>query len=276
MARKHRVARFGGFQCAAAQWGQHSVRHGNAVTLQDGECIGAGAGVSHRGATRDNRGVIPWHVADGEGHHLGGSTRSGHAPALDGREVFAHRVHLADVGTTLQQLAVDLLLLFQRQAFTRQGQQGRAAPRDEAQHQVVGREPLRQLQDTLRSRQACRVGHGVGSLDHFDTRGQTFGPGWCVVVTRHHQARQRGVGGPQRLHRLCHGTTRLASAQHQRAAFGRRWQKSGRVVQWQGTLHRHTIEVLQQRAGIVQTGHSRGRQGGVGHTHECREIAPLF
>ena len=165
--------------------------------------------------------------------------------------MLAHRVHFQNAGTAFQQLLVDALLVGQREALARQREHRRATARDQAQHQVVFGEPLRQLQDALRSRHARCVGHRVRGFDHLDALFQTLGARWRVVVAGDDQARERGVGGPQRFDRVRHRAARFARAEHHGAAFGRRRQKGGGVVQRQSALHRHVKQVAQQRAGIV-------------------------
>ncbi len=52
--------------------------------------------------------------------------------------MLAHRVHLADVRAGLQKRAIDRLLVGERQAWRRQGEQRRRPAGDQAEHQVVG------------------------------------------------------------------------------------------------------------------------------------------
>ena len=137
-------------------------------------------------------------------------------------------------GARFEQLLVDALLVGQRQAFGRQREQRRAAAGDQAQHQVVGREALRQRQDALRPPQPGLVRHRMRGLDDLDALRQSLGPRRNVVIARDDQARQRRIGRPQGLHRLRHRAAGLAGAQHQRAALGRRRQVGRRAVQRQG------------------------------------------
>ena len=267
-------AELGGFQRARQQGRLHLRRHRNAVALQNSQRIGAGGVVAHRGATGNDRGVVARHVADGERHHLGRRTRSGQAPTLDAREVLAHTVHLGDVGAAVQQVAVDALLVLQAHPLRRQGQQRGAAARDQAQHQVVFRQPLGQGQDALRGGQACGIGHRVRSLHHLDACRQTRWARRRVVVARDHQARERLVCGPQGLHRLGHGPTGFACAQHQGAAFGRWGQPCGGVVQGQGALHGGVKELTQESWGVADrcTSEIHGGDCAVG-TAPCFHLA---
>jgi hypothetical protein len=171
------------------------------------------------------------------------------------------RVHFADVRTALQQLAVDALLVLQRQAVARQGQQRRAAARDQAQNQIVLGQPLREREDALRGLETGRVGHRVRGLDHLDALRQARGPRRRVAVARDHQARERRVFGPQRFDRLRHRATGLAGAEHQGVVFGRPRQVRGGVVQRQRALNGHVVQVAQQGARVIEAGDG----GGVDH-----------
>ncbi|MDT4887644.1 hypothetical protein FQZ97_1241150 [compost metagenome] len=102
--------------------------------------------------------------------------------------MLAHGVHFQDVGAAVQQLAVDALLVFEREAVGRQREQRGTATGDEAEHQVVRREALGELQDTLRGGQARGVGHRVRGFHHPDALLQTCRARRCVVVTRDDQA----------------------------------------------------------------------------------------
>ena len=250
VAGKGRVAGLGRLQGAAHQAGQGRCGQLDAVTAQDGQGLGASAGVGHAGAAADDAGVVARHVADGQGQHPGRRASRRQSPALDAREMLAHAIHLPDVGAAVEQLLVDALLVTQIQTLGGQRQQGRSTAGYQAQHQVIGAQALRQLQHALRSRQAGRVGHRVRRLDHLDAPGQTAWSRRHMLVARHHQAGQRRIGGPQRLHRLRHGPASLARAQHQGAALGRARQAGGGVVQRQGTLHSGLEKMLEKFAGM--------------------------
>ena len=178
--------------------------------------------------------------------------------------MFSHAVHLGNVGTAGQQCLVDALFFFQAQAIGRQGQQGRAAARNQAQHQVIFGQPLRQRQNALGCRQACGIGYRMRGLDHFNALGQTRRTRWRVAIARNHEATQRRIRRPQRFNRLRHGTTRFARAQHQGAATaffaGRGWQKGGCVVQRQGALYSGSVQVFKEFARLVCC--ARCRAGG--------------
>ena len=83
------------------------------------------------------------------------------APAFDARQMLANAVHFTNVGAAFQQGLVDGLFFGQAQAIGWQGEQSRAAARNEAQHQIVLRQTLGQRQNFFRRSQARRIGHGV-------------------------------------------------------------------------------------------------------------------
>ena len=82
-------------------------------------------------------GIIARHVRDQQRHDFCREARRGEPPTLDGREVAAQAVHLADRRPGLQQRAVQRLLVLQRQSIQWQRQQRRGAAGHQAQHQIV-------------------------------------------------------------------------------------------------------------------------------------------
>jgi hypothetical protein len=113
------------------------------------------------------RRIVAHHVGDDQRHDPA-AARRGEASAGDGGEVLAHRVHLADLGAALQQLAGERLDLGHRHARRRQRQQARAAAGDQDQEQVVGAETLRALEDLARRALAGLVGDRMAGLDDAD------------------------------------------------------------------------------------------------------------
>ncbi|CAM3824697.1 hypothetical protein ACAN107058_17550 [Paracidovorax anthurii] len=243
-------AGLGRLQRAGLQRRAHRRGHGDAVAVEDAQGIGAGGGIGHRGAAGDHRRVVARHVADGQRHHPRRRARRREPPALDAREVLAHAVHLRDARAALQQGLVDALLVRQRQALGGKRQQRGTAPRDQADHEVVGREPPGQRQHAPRRRLARRVGHGMGRLHDLDARRHPLGPGRHVAVARDHEARERSLRRPQRLQRVHHRAARLARAQHQRAAPGRRRQVLRHALQRQRGPHGGVVEVAQEAHGL--------------------------
>ncbi len=249
VATEHAVPRLGSFQLAALEPGTHRGRHLDAVAVEDRERIGAGGGVGHRRAAGDHGRVVAGHVADRQCHHLRRRAGRRQPAALDARQVLAHAVHLADVGTGLQQLLVDALLVGQRQAFDGQGEQSRATAGNQAQHQIVRCQSAGQGKDALGRLHPGFIGHRMSRLDQFDAFGQPGRARRNVVVARDDQAGQGRIGRPQRLERLRHRAAGLAGAQHQRSALGRRRrQVRTHAGQRKRAFDRHTEEMLQELA----------------------------
>ena len=107
-----------------------------------------------------------------------------------------------------------LIACFSSSVMPRRGQrqQRRAAAGDQAQHQVVGRQALRELRDALRGAPAGFVGHRVRGLDDLDAPGLRLVGRRHVVVARDDQAGQRRVLRPQRIDRRGHRAAGLAGA----------------------------------------------------------------
>ena len=62
------------------------------------------------------------------------------------------------------------LLVGERQPRRRQGQEGRAAARDEAHQLILPAEPAREVEDAPRRRLPGRVGNRVSGLDNLDVQ----------------------------------------------------------------------------------------------------------
>ncbi len=101
----------------------HTRRHVNLVFGDDGEGVLVGRRIGNGRARGDDGRIIAGHVRDHQRHDMGGKGGPGEAAALDGRETFAHRVHLGDGGARFEQRLVDRLLVFEREAFGGEGEQ---------------------------------------------------------------------------------------------------------------------------------------------------------
>ena len=132
------VAGLGGLVLRLGQPRGDRIGRRDGVAGEDGAGVGEGGRVGDGRAGGDDREVVAGHVGDGERHQRRRPGGGGQPPALDRREVLAHRVHRADVGAGGEQRAVHRLLVGERDAIGRQRQKGRAAARDQAEHQVVG------------------------------------------------------------------------------------------------------------------------------------------
>ena len=168
----------------SVQCGRYGGRQRNAVALQDGQGLCTGGRVGHGGARRHVQWVVARHVGHHQVDHARGAARQRQPPALDGRQVAPHAVHLANAGAAAQQGLVERLLVGQRDARQRQGQQRRAATRPQADHQIVCRETFHRFQHLLRGCQARRIGHRVGGFQHADVL-----TGGSMSIPRDHHAR---------------------------------------------------------------------------------------
>jgi hypothetical protein len=212
-ARQARVAGFDRFALAALQQLPRGARQLDPVALHDGQRVGARAGVGHRRARGDVQQPVARHVGDGQREHARRVAGGGQPPALEGREMAAHAVHLADAGAAAQQRGMDALLLKQAERAQRRRQQRRAAAREQAQHQVLVAQTLHLFEQALRGGQAGGVRQRVGGFDDLDAL-----TGRAVAVARHHQTRQRPVRFlPMRLDRLRHGRRGLAGTDDDQA-----------------------------------------------------------
>ena len=139
--------------------------------------------------------------------------RGGEPAALDRREVLADHIHLADVGATGEECLVDRLLVRKRQALGRQGEQRRAATRNQAQDQVVRSGASGQLEDPPGGGLTRGVGHGMRRLHDLDPLARHGMP-----VAGDHEALERPR--PVFLDGLCHGGGGLAGAEDDGAPLG--------------------------------------------------------
>ena len=93
-----------------------------------------------------------------------GAAATRESAALDRRQMLAHAIHLADMRAAAQQRAIDRLLVGERDVAVGQGEQRRAAARDEAQHEIVGAErPCTHSRMRARGGRPGGVGNGMGA-----------------------------------------------------------------------------------------------------------------
>ena len=211
----HRLAR------TALQMVTHRRRYLDAVAVQDRQGVGAGRGVGNGRAGGDVERVVAGGVGDQQRHDPGRVTGGREPPALDRREVPPDAVHLADRRAGFQKRAVHRLLVGQSQTRCRQREQGRAAAGDQAEDEVVGREPGDPIEDPPRGCFASGIRHGVGRLDDLDARG-----GSTVPVARDHEPGE--LAGPRRLDGAGHRGSRLAGPDDDGASAGRAPADAGR------------------------------------------------
>ena len=207
------IVRLGCFLGCTRQVRLHGGRRFDAVAREHGAGVSEGRRVGH-GRPRSDRGrIVAGNVGDQQAHHLGRMGRGSEPAALDRREVLADHIHLADVGATGEKRPVDRLLVREREPLGRQGEQRRAATRDQAQDQIVRSGALGQLEDPPGCGLACGVGDGMRRLDDLDPLA-----GHGMAVASDDEALERP--GPVFLDRFCHGGGGLAGAEDDRASLG--------------------------------------------------------
>ena len=186
------AAGFRGFIVVLVQAGGDGWRQGDAVAGDQGSDLGESRGVGDGGAGADHGGIVPWNVADRQGHDPGRCGGGGEAAAFDRRQMLPDGVHLGDVGAAGQQRAVDRLLVGQRQAGDRGGEQGGGAARHQRDDEVVLGQALDALQQSFRAAFAVFVGHRVGGFDDLDLAGRdgVAVAGDDGALQRRHRARR--------------------------------------------------------------------------------------
>ena len=152
------------------------------------------------------------------------TTRAGAAAAASRPPLMAERCLRTQfisviVAAGFEQRPVDLLLVGQGQAGGGQRQQGRGAARDQAEHEIVGREPAAPPPGCAPPPHAPAAS-GTGWEASIDL---DLLAGDAMAVAGDDQPAERplpmGLDGPR------HGGGRLAGADHDGAALGRRRQK---------------------------------------------------
>ncbi|MCY1233854.1 hypothetical protein D9M72_464120 [compost metagenome] len=182
-ARQARIAGLERLGRIRLQRGQHMGGQVDGVAPDDRQCIGARGRVGNGRAGGNVDGIVARHVGNQQVQHLRGVARGGQPAALDRGQVAAHAVHLGDGRARLEQRAVHLLLVVERDAGQRQWQQRRAAAGDQADHEVVLAETGHQFQHAARGGQPGIVRHRVRGFGDLDARARHR-----VAVARHHQS----------------------------------------------------------------------------------------
>ncbi len=161
--------------------------------------------------------------------------------------MFSHAVHLSDGRAALQERLVDALLVGQGHAGRRQGEQCGAAPRNQAQHQIVGGQALHRGENAFGRRLAGGVGHRMRRLDHLDAAARR-----AMAVARHDQAFERSR--PMILDSLRHRAGGLAGADDNRAPGRRLWQMRRHASLGRSGVHGGFKHVQKQLTGIKSHG----------------------
>ena len=116
-------------------------------------------------------GIIARDVRDGEGDDLGRPGGRGKPAALDGGEMLADTVHLADGRTGPQQRFVDGPLVLERETRRRRCEQRRPASGDEGQYAVPPPKPADEVQNAPGRVDAGLVRYRMGRFHRFNVPG---------------------------------------------------------------------------------------------------------
>ena len=138
-ALEDRIAGLGRLAGGAVQMRQHGRRGVDFIFGDHRQRVLPRGGVGNRRPGGDDGKVVARHVGDHQRHDARRRGGRGEASALDRREMLAHAIHLGNRRAALEQRLVDDLLFLQAHAFGRQGQQRRAAARNQRQHEIVSR-----------------------------------------------------------------------------------------------------------------------------------------
>jgi hypothetical protein len=110
------VAGLDALAAAACQHIAHARRQVDAVAAHERQRVGAGGGIGDGGTGGDVDRVVTRHVGERQRQHAGRVAGGGKPPALDGRQVPAHAVHLVDAGAGRSSSRFSCLLVFEREA----------------------------------------------------------------------------------------------------------------------------------------------------------------
>ncbi len=165
---KATVARFDGFMDVVIQKFGRGKRDFDPIAADDIKRILPGCRIGDGGARCDDRRIVARHVGYQIGDHARGGTGGGQPAALDRGQVFTHAVHFGNGRTAMEQGLADRLFVFECQARTGQGQQGRSAARNHADHQIIGTSGFDDIKNTLCGLLPGGIGDRVGGFDNFD------------------------------------------------------------------------------------------------------------
>src|SRR3990172_6842695 len=131
--------------------------------------LAIGAGVRKCGAGGNRVQRISGYIREDQGEHLCGGGQKGQTTSFDLGEVLSDYIDLMDIGTRLEEQLCGPLLLGQRHRLYREGQQGRASPREQDNNQV----PLGETLEEGKHLEGCLypgpIRNGVARLDDPDS-----------------------------------------------------------------------------------------------------------
>ena len=228
---------------------------------EDGARLGEGGRIGHGRARGDHRRVVAGDVGNGERHHLSRRRGGGEPAALDGGEVLAHAVDLADGCAALEQRPRHGALVVEAEAGRRQRHQRRAAARGEEEHEIVRAEPAHAVEDAFGGAPADGVRHRMARLDHLDAPTRH-----AMAIAGDDEAGKRPR--PVLVDRLRHRRRGLAGADHDGAPARRRRQVRRHHPCRVGSAERRAEQRAQERTGCVAAGKIHGKG------QACRSIGP--
>ena len=120
------------------------------ITLDISQCFLARTCIGDRRARSNQRRIVAGNVRHDQGHDPRRVGSGSQPPALDQRDMLAHRIHCADRRAGGQQRAVDGNLVLQRQPGRRHRQQCRPAAADQRDNEIVLCEAAYLLHQPLR------------------------------------------------------------------------------------------------------------------------------
>jgi hypothetical protein len=247
-----RIARLDRLAAAALQKLAHRRRHVDLVAPQDAERVRATGRIGHRRSRCDVDRAVAGNIRDQQCEHARRMACSGKTAALDAGQVAPHAVDLADGGAGGQQRARECLFDLEREPRRGQRQQRRPAARDEAEHEIVRRQPPDAIEHPLCAAHAGRIGNGMSGLHDLDPPA-----GHRVSVARHHEPGERPA--PLPLHRLRHRRRSLPRSDHDQPPSRRRRQMpryAHRRLRGGNRRAKHCLQHRTRRA--LATGHHFG------------------
>ena len=146
----------------------HAVGQIELEARDDGARVGERGAVGNGRARSDGVGIVARHVRDCERDEPRGRGGARKPSALDARQMFAHRVDLANIGAGAQQRARHRLLFREREAARGRDPVGGGAARHQHQHEIVGRRGLRELERARGGIETRLVRHRMARFDHLD------------------------------------------------------------------------------------------------------------
>ena len=188
---------FGVSSAAVGEVARHRRRRIDAVAGKHGAGVAEGGRVGDRRPRSDDARIVAGHVGDERLTVSAGKAAAASRPPLIAERCF--RTVFIAVMSAPEASSARLTACFssRRDPLRRQGEQRRAAARNQAEHQVVRPGAFGEREDAARSVAPARVGDRVRGLDDLDPLA-----GYAMAGPGDDQALERAV--PVVLDRLCH------------------------------------------------------------------------